>query len=263
MDRKITAISPKWQRRALLAGGAVALVAWVKGAPHLMSIFDEDLEFQNLNGLEPFRQLVGAGPPTSTSGSVLVGIESPEPRTPEDERMLQTVRDDPCAAFFGRRQTGPVPVAMFSDFRCPVCKVMNNRLAELQAEAPDSFRIVRHELPLLGAASRTASRAVLAADLQGAYLEMHDRLSRTPAVTNEVFVGNIADAIGLDRDQLLRDMNSAEIEQELHKTQAIADVFGFYGTPAFAVGRTVFLGSISKASLERLISQETGNPCQI
>ncbi len=238
------------------------LVAWVKGAPHLQSFFAEDQEFQNITGLEPFRQLVGAGPPTSISGSVLVGIDSPEPLTHEDKRMLQAVRDDPCAAFFGPRQTGPVPVAMFSDFRCPVCKVMNNRLAELQAKAPDSFRIVRHELPLLGAASRTASRAVLAADRQGAYLEMHDRLSRTPAVTDEAFIGNIADAIGVDRDQLLIDMNSPEIEQELRKTQAIADVFGFYGTPAFAVGQTIFLGSISKSTLERLISQETGNPCQ-
>ena len=262
MDRKIAEISPKWQRRALLAGGAVALVAWVKGAPHLPSFFGEDLEFQSINGLEPFRWLVGTGPPTSISGSILVGIDSPEPLTPEEERMLQAVRDDPCAAFFGPRQTGPVPVAMFSDFKCPVCKVMNNRLADLQAEAPDSFRIVRHELPLLGAASRTASRAVLAADRQGAYLEMHDRLSRTPAVTDEVFVETIADAMGLDGDRLLRDMNSEEIEQELRKSRAIADVFGFHGTPAFAVGRTVFLGSISKSSLERLISQETGNPVE-
>lgn len=262
MDRKVTTSRPNWQRRALIAGGAVALVVWVKGAPHLLSSFGDEMEFQSINGLEPFRRLVGKGSPAALSGGAFVGLDRPEPSTPEDETILQTVRDDPCAAFFGPRQTGPVPVAMFSDFRCPICKMMNKRIAELQAESPDSFRIVRHELPLLGAASRTASRAVLAADRQGAYLEMHDRLTRTPAVTDEAFVGSIARAIGLDSDQLLHDMNSEEVEQELRMTRAIADVFGFYGTPAFAVGRTVFLGSISTSSLERLIAQETGNPCQ-
>jgi protein-disulfide isomerase len=262
MDCKVLTGRQKWQRRALLAGGAVGLVAWVKGAPLLLSLSGEELTFQSIDGLEPFRRLEGTGPSTSIGGAVFAGLDTPEPLTPEDERILLTVRDDPCAAFFGPRQTGPVPVAMFSDFRCPVCKVMNNRLAELQARAPDSFRVVRHELPLLGAASRTASRAVLAADRQGAYLEMHDRLTRTPAVTDEAFVAVIARAIGLDGDQLLHDMNSGEIEQELRTTRAIADVFGFYGTPAFAVGRTVFLGSISTSSLERLIAEETGKHCQ-
>tara|TARA_R110002020_G_scaffold23684_3_gene78729 strand:- start:295 stop:717 length:423 start_codon:yes stop_codon:yes gene_type:complete len=140
---------------------------------------------------------------------------------------------------------------------------MNQRLAELQERAPASFRLVRHELPLLGAASRAASRAVLAADRQGAYLEMHDKLNRTPAVTDETFIARIAGAIGLDVDRLIRDMKSKEIEQKIRRTKAIADVFGFYGTPAFAVGRTVFLGSISTSLLERLIALEDGNPCQI
>ncbi len=262
MERKVATAREKWQRRAFLAAGAVGLVAWVKSAPYLLSLSGEELKFQSIDGLEPFRWLAGTGAPTSAGGAAFAGLDTPEPLTPEDKRMLVAVRDDPCAAFFGPPQTGPVPVAMFSDFRCPVCKMMNNRLADLQERAPDSFRVVRHELPLLGAASRTASRAVLAADRQGAYLEMHDRLTRSPAITDEALVANIARAIGLDGDQLLHDMNSDEIEQELRRTRAIADVFGFYGTPAFAVGRTVFLGSISTASLEQLIEEETGNHCQ-
>ncbi len=262
MNNKVTPVRPNWRRRALLSGGAIALFVWVKGAPHLLSLRNEELKFQSIDGLEPFRRLVGTGSPTTSSSAVFASLDPPDPPTPEELKILQAVRDDPCAAIFGSRQTGPVPVAMFSDFRCPICKVMNKRLAELQAEAPDSFRIVRHELPLLGASSRTASRAVLAADRQGAYLEMHERLTRTPAVTDEAFIERIARDLGLDSEQLLQDMNSDEVERELRTTRAIADLFGFYGTPAFAVGRTVFLGSISTSSLEWLIAQETGNPCQ-
>ena len=253
---------PDWQRRALLAGGALAVFAWVKGAPHLLSFSNSDLVFEDMAGLEPFRRLVGTGSVTTNSGAVFVGLDPPVPTSPEYERILQKVRVDPCAAFFGAPQTGPVPVAMFSDFACPLCSVMNERLIELHAKQPDRFRIVRHELPILGAASITASRAVLAADRQGAYPQMHKRLIRTPAVTDEAFVARIADDIGLDSDRLLVDMNSGVIDQQLRVSRAIADVFGFYGTPAFAVGRTVFLGSISKSLLERLIAEETGTSCE-
>lgn len=263
MHYKLKTSRPKWQRRAVIVGSAVALFAWVKGVPLLLSSGDTDLEFEILDDLEPFRRLLGSGRSTLAGGAFFVGLDTPEPLSPDDQLLLRIVRDDPCAAFFGGPQTGPVPVAMFSDFRCPICQTMNERLAELQAQAPDSFRIIRHELPLLGAASLTASKAVLAADLQGGYLEMHRKLIRTLAVTDEAFVGRIARDIGLDGAQLLRDMNSDQVEQKLRMTRAIADVFGFYGTPAFAVGRTVFLGAISTSSLARLISQETGGPCQI
>jgi protein-disulfide isomerase len=163
---------------------------------------------------------------------------------------------------FGPPQAGPVPVAMFSDFRCPICNVMNGRLAELQTETPNSFRIVRHELPILGGSSNTASRAVLAADLLGAYLEIHTRLARTPAVTDEIFIHALAVRMGLDADRLLRDMTSEAIENKLRVTRGIASLFGFYGTPSFAVGRTIFLGSVSKAILRDLIALEVGNSCQ-
>ena len=251
----------KWQRRAVIAGGAVGLFSWVKGLPLLLSSDDTGLEFETLDGLAPFRRLLRSGPATSAGGAVFAGIESSEPLSPDAEMMRQTVKDDPCAAFFGAQQTGAVPVAMFSDFKCPICKTMNGRLAELQEKTGDSFRIIRHELPLLGAASRTASKAVLAADIQGKYLEMHEILNRTPAVTDAAFVGSIAKNIGLDSNQLLRDMNSDEVEQKLRMSRAIADVFGFYGTPAFAVGRTVFLGAVPTLLLTRLITQEADGPC--
>jgi predicted DsbA family dithiol-disulfide isomerase len=261
LDHILTSNYQIWQRRALLAGGGVAVFAWVKGAPQLLSLRDPNLEFDDIVGLEPFRRLLGTGTVTTSSGAIFAGLDTPEPSLVEDERMRQAVRDDPCAAIFGALQTGIVPVAMFSDFACPICNLMNERLTELQTKHPNSFRIFRHELPILGASSRTASRAVLAADRQGAYLEMHKRLMRTPAVTDEAYVVRIADSIGLDSSRLLADMNSGEIDQQLSVSRAIADVFHFYGTPAFAIGRTVFLGSISKSLLESLIAEETGNPC--
>lgn len=140
---------------------------------------------------------------------------------------------------------------------------MDTRLSDLEASDPGTFHIVRHQLPLLSAASATASRAVLAADLQGRYRDMHARLIRTPVVTDERYIATIAESLDLDTDRLLEDMRSDAIDRRLRLTAAIADVFGFIGTPAFAIGRTVFMGSIQTGSLRKLIAEETSSPCQL
>lgn len=258
---KVTSTRHEWKRRAMIAGGIIAIVGWVKGAPHLLSLGQSELDFENVDGLAPFRRLAGTG--SVTSGvDIFSGIDAPEPVTPQDIRVLEEIRKDPCTAMFGQTQAGTVPVAMFSDFRCPICDVMNSRLAQLQTEAPNSFHIVRHELPLLGGSSKIASRAVLAAELQGAYQEMHTRLARTPAVTDETYVHALAVRMGLDAERLSSDMKSDVIENKLRVTRGLASILGFYGTPGFAVGRTIFLGSLSKSDLRDLIKLEADNPCQ-
>ncbi|WP_187430162.1 hypothetical protein ROLI_046400 (plasmid) [Roseobacter fucihabitans] len=251
-----------WKRRALLAGGALAVAGWVKGVPYLASLGQPDFAFEDIPGLSPFRRLQGEG--ASTAGAaIFAGLDPGELDNDADDELEQFVRTNPCAAFFGEESSNTVPVAMFSDFACPICRVMDDRLTDLAASDPNTFHIVRHQLPLLGVASAVASRAVLAADLQGQYREMHARLIRTPAVTDERFIAAIAKNLDLDADRLLEDMQSDAIDRRLRLTAAIADVFGFIGTPAFAVGRTVFMGSIQTGSLRKLIADENSNPCLI
>jgi hypothetical protein len=55
---------PNWQRRAILAGGFVALVGWVKGFLHLLSLGKADLEFEAIPDLTPFRSLSNNGATT-------------------------------------------------------------------------------------------------------------------------------------------------------------------------------------------------------
>ena len=250
----------KWKRRAMLAGGAIALVGWVKGVHYLASLGQPDFVFEDIPGLSPFRRLGGTG--ASTPGAaIFAGLDTGPRETEADIELQAFVRSNPCAAFFGDAPSETIPVAMFSDFACPICRVMDDRLVELEGSQPGTFHIVRHQLPLLGVASTVASRAVLAADMQGQYRQMHARLMRTPAVTDERFVASIANSLGLDADKLLQDMQSNAIERRLRLSAAIAQVFGFFGTPAFAVGRTVFMGSLPSNSLRKLIEQEEGNSC--
>lgn len=242
-----------WRRRAVLAGGVLLVAAWTKGAPSLIALRAPGPTFRDLPDLPPFREMVSEGA-VSAAPAVLAGLPRAAPVDATMQALRQSVRDDPWTALYGRSQSGAVPVAVFSDFRCPNCRVMDTRLSELVANNPDAIRIVRHELPIFGAASVIASRAVLAADLQDASHGMRDRLIRTPAVTDESYVLHLAQEIGLDPERLRIDMASEAVTGALRHSRAVADVFGFIGTPAIGVGRTVFMGTVPTSVLRSLVS---------
>ena len=80
---------------------------------------------------------------------------------------------------------------------------------------------------------------------------------RTPLVAEEASVLRVAADIGLDVDRLTRDMASPEVQTDLDRTRALADVFGFVGTPGLVIGRTVLNGAIPYALLRRIAEDET------
>jgi protein-disulfide isomerase len=208
-------------------------------------------------GLAPFRALQTTGGLSAGAGAgVWAGLDVSAAPESRQDAWVAAVRADPCNALFGPPTDARLPIAVFSDFNCPNCKVLDAILQDLVAIRPDELRIIRHELPLLGAASTVASRAVLAAERQGGYEAMHDRLMRTRMVTDLDLVVSIAEAAGLDGQLLLADMQTPEITTALDRSRAIGTVFGFWGTPAAVIGRTVFMGAIPKADVSQIIEAE-------
>ncbi len=249
-------VAPRsWQRRILIAGGLLAVTVWVIAAPRLTSLWPTRLTYRDLPRLTPFRALETAGA-LSTSAGLLVGLEPATSPDAAQEARIAAVRADLCAALFGPQTDTRLPVAFFSDFNCPNCRVLDAILLDYDAANPGTLQIIRHELPLLGAASTIASQAVLAADLQDGYQAMHDRLMRTRMVTDLNFVVAIAESVGLDGQRLVADMQTPEIASALDRSKAVASVFGFYGTPSTVIGRTVFMGAIPAADVAQIIKAE-------
>jgi predicted DsbA family dithiol-disulfide isomerase len=243
----------------MLTGGTLAITAWVYGAPRLATWWPSRLTYRELEGLAPFRFLERKGS-LSTAGAFLLGLDDKKRPDPSHVARVAAVHAAPCTALFGQTKDQRIPVAFFSDFYCPNCRVLEAVLEKYQKANPDTLRMVRYELPLLGAASTTASKAVLAADRQGAYAAMHDRLLRNRMVSDQNLVRAIAESIGLDGPQLVADMQRPEIETALEQARAIAEVFGFYGTPGMVIGRTVVLGAIPAAEVTRIITDEQSLP---
>ena len=54
-------------------------------------------------------------------------------------------------------------------------------------------------------------------------------------------------------------MNAPDITAAIQRSALLASEFGFVGTPALIVGRTVVQGAITRAQLERLVEDEAAS----
>jgi predicted DsbA family dithiol-disulfide isomerase len=217
-------------------------------------LFATDFEFKAIERPAGFRRITGGD--SSSGFDLFVGLEEGP-----DAEMVETtdqVRTRLCETLYsaGEGDAGVVPVASFSDYNCPYCRALTIRLSQIEDTSFGSVQISWHELPLLGEASLMAAKAALAAKRQGAYVAFHKRLMRTPFRTTPEYLEVLAEDIGVDKAQLLEDMESEGVRRELHESSALAKVFGFVGTPALVVGRTVIQGQIGDARLNRLIERE-------
>lgn len=86
---------------------------------------------------------------------------------------------------------------------------------------------------------------------------------RTPLVAEEASVLRVAADIGLDVDRLAKDMASAEVQEEMNRTRALADIFGFIGTPGLVIGRTVLNGAIPYALLRQIVEDEAAQAAPV
>ena len=246
-------------RRDLLVGaGVVGTIYGLRALPW-DRVFPPALEFSPIADLPPFRRLAQAGQVSSPGSAVLVGLDAP--RNDVTKAMVDRLRADPCPELFGDAGGGgAVPIAYFTEFRCPYCRALERDLQPLLAADPDGLRLVVHEWPIYGPESEFAARAFLAAARQGGQDEMRRRLMRSQVVADRAAIRRAAQDLGLDPDRLVADMSSPDADAALMRSRALAQLFGFIGTPGLVIGRTVLTGAVSPAVLERIIKEERALP---
>lgn len=245
----MTAPSP-WRRRLILGGVVAGGVAVWNLAPLARRLLPQRFDFEPVADPAGFRTLAGGA--TTAASNPLIGLDRPAPETLSPD----AVRADLCRALFGAERIAPgeAPVASFSDYFCPYCRALTQRLSALEAEG--AVRMRWHEWPLFGPTSETAARAALAADLQGAYAGFHKAMMRGGFIPTPQFLADLAARLGLDPARMAADMDGPEVSRRLAETRALTRLFGFIGTPSLVVGRTVITGAIEDARLRALIERE-------
>ncbi len=239
-------------RRKVLKGVLFLGAAWAIVARPWTWVMAPDLTYQEIEGLAPFRSLAtggevsGGGDP---SAAIFAGLND---RAATDPVLEQSLRDSLTEVLWGDWDgTGPVPVTYFTDINCPICRVLERRLAVL-----DGIALTTREYPIFGETSEQAARAILAAGRQGAAEAMRHRLQRAPMAATDAIVEGAARSLSLDLDQFAADLAGPQVAARLAEDRALAGIFQLPGTPALVVGRTRIVGLVALDVLQAVVDAE-------
>lgn len=145
----------------------------------------------------------------------------------------QKLFNDPNAPTAGNAD-GNVILVEFFDYQCVHCKEMQPSIEKLLS-SNSNVKIIYKEFPIFGAASNYASQAALAAAKQHKYLEFHNALFKASGPLNEGKIQEIAKSVGLNVEQLKKDMNDPAVKQELADNYDLAKALSLVGTPSFVL----------------------------
>ncbi|OUR78070.1 hypothetical protein A9Q83_08765 [Alphaproteobacteria bacterium 46_93_T64] len=148
---------------------------------------------------------------------------------------------------------GDITIVEFFDYRCGYCKRAYKDLMKTVNE-DGNIRLVLKEFPILGEDSILATRAAIAAEKQGKYMEYHSNLMNTRGGLSKGRILQIAADTGLDTDQLLKDIDDEEISIKIQKTYQLANSLNITGTPAFVIGGKLSPGAIPAERMKQLVA---------
>ena len=147
-----------------------------------------------------------------------------------------------------------ITIYEFFDYNCGYCKSVVKTIMDVLSE-DKKINFVFVEFPILSEQSYFAAKAALASKNQNLYNKFHISLMKINGRVNEEKVFSTAKKIGLDINQLKKDMNNPEIEQQLVKNREIAKLLGLNGTPAFIIGNIIYPGALNLNNLKEIIKQ--------
>jgi Na+/H+ antiporter NhaA len=147
----------------------------------------------------------------------------------------------------------PYTLVEYGDFECPFCAKATGVARELKERFGADLRYVFRHLPLqdVHPHAELAARAAVAADLQGRFWEMHDKMfAHQDQLEYEDLVGYAA-AVGLDVERFLRDLGSDKVADRVRDDIVSAEASGARGTPTFFVNGHRHTGPFDAETLAR------------
>ena len=155
--------------------------------------------------------------------------------------------------FLGNKN-GKEIIIEFFDYNCGYCKRSFPEIMELVSENKD-IKIILKELPVLGESSILASKASIASQKQDKYFEFHQELINFSGIISLIDIKKISKELGINFEQLQRDMNSEETILLINENYRLADLIGVRGTPAFIINNNLIPGAIGKNEMLRFLNK--------
>ena len=132
--------------------------------------------------------------------------------------------------------SAPIVMVEFADFECPHCQAMAPVLDKMCDDRKAGMRFVYKYLPLPGHThAEPAARAAYAAQLQGKFWEMHQKLFSNGEHLEQSDLEAYARDVGLDLARFKLDMQSKGATDKIAADKKLADALGVKGTPTIFI----------------------------
>ena len=150
-----------------------------------------------------------------------------------------------------------ITIVEFADFECPFCARAEATIHAIEQAHLGDVRVVFKNLPLpFHDHARPMARAALAADAQGRFWDMHDRLFALTGTVDRAALDRVAQELGLDVARFDRDLDDPALDARLDADDADATALGVKGTPTFFVNGRRVVGAQPAAVFEKAIGRK-------
>ena len=163
----------------------------------------------------------------------------------------QIFRDE--TDFVAGNPNGKVTMVEFFDYNCGWCKKGFPEVLSM-IESDKDLRFVLKEFPIFGEDSEYAARAAIAAIKQGKYWDLHMAMFKHEGKIAKDSVDEIAAGLGLNMDQLKKDMEDPATAEILVRNRNLAESLAINGTPAFIIDDRLVPGYLPKAELASAVN---------
>ena len=155
--------------------------------------------------------------------------------------------------FLGNKNGKDIIIEFF-DYNCGYCKRSFPEIMQLVSENKD-IKVILKELPVLGESSILASKASIASQKQDKYFEFHQELINFSGLISLLDIKKISKELGINYEQLQKDMNSDETILLINESYRLADLIGVRGTPAFIINNNLIPGAVGKNEMLRFLNR--------
>jgi protein-disulfide isomerase len=150
-----------------------------------------------------------------------------------------------------------VTVVEFSDFQCPYCAIAVGEANKLLQKFPKDVRLVFKQFPLdIHSQAAMAAEAALAAQAQGKFWELHDRMYANYRAISATRILAWAQEIGLDMNRFRADLTSRKYAARVAAEEQEGENAGVEGTPTFFLNGKRFNGVFDLETVAPLVAEE-------
>ncbi|MBN8227584.1 thioredoxin domain-containing protein [Corallococcus macrosporus] len=154
-------------------------------------------------------------------------------------------------------KNAPITIVAWSDFECPFCSRAVPTLEQVEKEYKGKVKIAFKHQPLpFHQNAKLAAQASMAANEQGKFWEMHDKLFANQRALDRASLEKYAQELKLDMNKFKTALDSGKFDKQIEADMADGSAKGANGTPTFFINGRTLVGAQPFDAFKRVIDEE-------